>query len=280
MQIPLIENKKIFVLLSCNSNDYMKITLLYISGLILTSLLFSAQNNNAVMEINYETKLISDSLNREKVKVYSSTLLCNNTESIYCSAEAKAYYKGNSTQTISTNYGNIPKYPKAVESIYKANGVINAFLPVGKYIFSFDEPKLNWEVLHQTKHIKGFKCQLAKTITDTGDTFFAWFTNDITISDGPFRFKGLSGMVLEVFNKSKTIEIYATDIKKSDEIIEPLKYYNEVKAKNKQQFLEARKNFHENPSMYNGNLKVVDANGNDKTKMMTDRLKNVNTFLD
>ena len=89
------------------------------------------------------------------------------------------------------------------------------------------------------KHIKGFKCQLARTITDTGDTFFAWFTTEIAIPDGPFRFKGLSGLILEVFNKNKTIEIYATEIKRSDEIIEPLTYYNEVKAKSKKQFLEA-----------------------------------------
>lgn len=257
----------------------MKDKLIYVVFLTLNFVLFSAQSK-AVMEINYETKITSDSLNREKVKVYSSALLCNNTESIYCSAEAKAYYKGNSTQTISTNYGNIPKYPKAVESIYKNNDVVTASLPVGKYIFTFEEPKLKWEILSDTKDIKGFKCQLAKTATDTGDIFFAWFTKDIPIQDGPFRFKGLSGMILEIYNKNKTIEIYATDIKKSEDFIEPLKYYNEVKAKNKQQFLEARKNFHENPSMYNGNLKVVDANGNDKTKTMTDRIKRINTFLD
>jgi GLPGLI family protein len=249
-------------------------------GLFVSCFLVISAQNKAVMEINYETKVISDSLNREKVKVYSSVLLCNNTESIYCSAEAKAYYKGNSTPTINTNYGNIPKYPKAVESIYKAKGVIHAYLPVGKYIFSFEEPKLNWEILNEIKYIQGFKCQLAKTITDTGDLFFAWFTNDVAISDGPFRFKGLSGLILEVFNKNKTIEIYATEVNKSDEIIEPLQYYSEVKAKNKKQFLEARKNFHENPSIYNGNLKVVDSNGNDNTKIMTDRLKNTNTFLD
>ncbi len=148
----------------------MKYKLIYAVFLTLNFVLCSAQSR-AVMEINYETKMISDSLNREKVKVYSSALLCNNTESMYCSAEAKAYYKGNSTQTISTNYGNIPKYPRAVESIYKNNDVVTASLPVGKYIFTFEEPKLKWEILSDTKDIKGFKCQLAKTITDTGDVF-------------------------------------------------------------------------------------------------------------
>ena len=248
--------------------------------LIFNISLVLAQNNIAVMEINYETKLISDSLKKDKTKIYSSTLLCNNIQSIYCSKDAKAYYKGLSSETINTSYGSIPKYPKAVESIYKVDNVVTANLPVGKYIFSFEEPALKWDILSDTKEIKGFKCQLAKTITDTGVTFFAWFTKDITIPDGPFRFKGLSGLILEVYNKNKTIEIYATDIKKSNEIIEPLKYYSEVKAKDKLQFLEARKNFHENPSMYNGGLKIMDANGNDKTKGMTDRIKSINTFLD
>ncbi|KMQ67221.1 hypothetical protein ACM39_14965 [Chryseobacterium sp. FH2] len=249
-----------------------------IIGIFSISLL-SAQEK-AIMEINYETKMISDSLNRDKVNIFNTTLLFNNTHSIYCSKEAKAYYKGIPTQTITTSAGPIAKYPKTTESIYKNNEIITASLPVGKYAFTFEEPLLKWEILNETKEIKGYKCRLAKTITDTGQTFFAWFTSDISIPEGPFRFKGLSGVVLEVYNKNRTIEIYATDVKKSEDIIEPLKYYNEVKAKTKAQFLEARKNFQENPSMYNGNIKVVDANGNDRTKFMVDRIKSINTFLD
>jgi GLPGLI family protein len=247
--------------------------------IILFSVILSAQEK-AVMEINYETKMIPDSLNRDKVNIFSTTLLFNNTQSIYCSKEAKLYYKGTPTETITTSAGPIAKYPKTTESIYKNGDIITASLPVGKYAFTFEEPKLKWEILDERKDIKGYKCQLAKTQTDTGQTFFAWFTNDISIPEGPFRFKGLSGIVLEVYNKSKTIEIYATDIKKSEELIEPLKYYNEVKTKTKAQFLEARKNFHENPSMYNGNIKILDANGNDRTKFMIDRIKSINTFLD
>lgn len=252
-----------------------------LASLFIVNLSFlSAQNNKAIMEINYETKLVSDSLNKDKMTIFASTLLCNNVESIYFSREAKAFYNGTSKETISTTAGAIPKYPKSVGSVYKSKENLLVSLPVGKYIFTYEEPKLKWEILNDTKDIKGFKSRLAKTTTDTGNTFFAWFTNDVTIQDGPFRFKGLSGLILEVYNKNKTIEIYATDIKKSDEIIEPLNYGNDVKTKSKDQFLEARKNYTENPSMYNGNLRVVDANGNDKTKTMSDRLKKMNTFLD
>lgn len=250
------------------------------AGLFTCVVLIVPAQNKAVMEVNYETKMISDSLNRDKVSMYASILLCSNTESVYFSREAQAFYKGLSKATISTSAGAIPKYPKSVGSVYKTKENLSVSLPVGKYIFTYEEPQLKWEILNETKDIKGFKTRLAKTTTDTGDTYFAWFTNDIMIPDGPFRFKGLSGLVLEVYNKNKTIEIYATDIKKSDEIIEPLKYGDTVKTKSKQQFLEARKNYIENPSMYNGNLKLFDSNGNDRTKMMTERLKKVNVFLD
>lgn len=240
----------------------------------------SAQNKKEIIEINYETKIISDSLNKEKFNLFTSTLLCDNTKSIYFNKEAKAFYEGTSTQTVNTSIGAIPRYPKSVASVYKENDIIIASLPVGKYIFTFEEPKLKWEILKEIKEIKSYKVRLAKTITDTGDIFFAWFTNDIPISEGPFRFKGLSGLVLEVYNQNKTIEIYATDIKKSEDAIMPLNYGDDIKVKSKTQFLEARKNYSENPSMYNGNLKILDSNGNDKTKIMIDRLKRINVFLD
>ncbi|MCT2406492.1 GLPGLI family protein [Chryseobacterium antibioticum] len=240
----------------------------------------SVGGQTAVMEINYETKIIQDSVNKSQLAIYASTLLCNNLESSYYSREAKAFYNRNSKETIKTNYGGIPKYPKSVSSVYKSKDNLIVSMPVGRYIFTYEEPQLKWEILNEKKDIKGFKSRLAKTVTDTGETFFAWFTDDIAIPDGPFRFKGLSGLVLEVYNKNRTIEIYATDIKKSGEIIEPLNYTTNVKTKSKDQFLEARKNYQENPSIYNGNMRLFDEYGNEKTKMMTDRIKSLTTFLD
>lgn len=245
----------------------------------------STYGQTAVIEVNYETKIIQDSINKSQINIYSSTLLCNNLESSYYSREAKAFYNRNSnetktTGTINTNYGAIPKYPKSVSSVYKNRENLIVSMPVGRYIFTYEEPQLKWEILNDKKEIKGLKSRLAKTTTDTGDTFFAWFTDEIAIPDGPFRFKGLSGLVLEVYNKNRTIEIYATDIKKSEEIIEPLHYITNVKTKSKNQFLEARKTYQENPSIYNGNMRIFDENGNETTKKMTDRIKSHTTFLD
>lgn len=63
-------------------NCSMKKTLFGII-ICLYSINLSAQDNKAIMEINYETKIISDSLNRDKVNIYSTALVFNNTQSIY-----------------------------------------------------------------------------------------------------------------------------------------------------------------------------------------------------
>ncbi|WP_312305614.1 GLPGLI family protein [Chryseobacterium sp.] len=248
--------------------------------LLLYSLLFS-QNGKAVMQITYETRIISDTLNRQNVQQYEMILLCNATESVYFNREAKDFYtRSDKTAGIVTTAGIIPKYPKTEYSICKSDNTLTAFLPVGKYIFSFKEPDLKWEVLTDTKKVQNYHCRLAKTTSDTGDVFFAWYTEDIPIPEGPFRFKGLSGTVLEVYNKSRTIEISADSIQKNNETIAPLPYSSVVKAKTKKQYLEARKNYIDNPSMYNGNIKIFDAAGKEITHKIKDRLQKINVFLD
>ncbi|WP_241330769.1 GLPGLI family protein [Chryseobacterium arthrosphaerae] len=254
--------------------------LLVVGFLQLYALLFS-QNGKAVMQITYETRIISDSLNRQHAQQYEMVLLCNATESVYYSPEAKNYYtRSDKTAGVVTTAGVIPKYPKTEYSIYKSDHTLTAFLPVGKYIFRFQEPDLKWEILNDTKKVQNYHCRLAQTTTDTGDIFFAWYTEDIPIPEGPFRFKGLSGMVLEVYNKSRTIEISAASIQKNEETISPLPYTSVVKAKTKKQYLEARKNYIDNPSLYNGNIKIFDAAGKEITHKIKERLQKINVFLD
>lgn len=254
---------------------------------ILIGIVSLAQNTKASMQITYQMNLISDSLQREKVKTAEFILLCNTAQSVFYTKDAKDYYdndsgkKGSSTlNLINSSVGGIPRFPKHRESVHRNEGKTTVNTDVGKYIFAYEEPDLKWKIFSQKKDILGYTCRLASATTDTNDTFFAWFAEDISMPDGPFRFKGLSGLVLEVYNKNRTIEFLASEIKKSDEIMEPLAYLNPVKTKNKQQYLDARKNYLANPSAYNGNLRIFDASGKEMTYKMHERLKKINVFLD
>ncbi len=251
---------------------------------IFKALICLAQTSIADVEVIYNSKIVKDSLNKFSSFESEYILLYNNNESIYYSTNEKQYYdsllNGGSVATIQTSMGNIPKFPKSRGQVYKNNGVIYTTLPIGFYNYEFIEPTLIWEILPDRKKINDINCQLAKTVNENGETFFAWFAPDIISNEGPFRFKGLAGLILEVYNKNKTIEITAIEIKKSLKEMKKIPYFRLLKIEDKNKFLQTRKNFIENPSVYMGNMEVFDVNGNDITRKKMEKFKKENVFLD
>jgi GLPGLI family protein len=56
---------------------------------------------------------------------------------------------------------------------------------------------LDWEIQKEVKEIMGLNCIKAKT-SYGGRTYIAWFTTEIPISDGPYIFHGLPGLIIKV----------------------------------------------------------------------------------
>lgn len=65
-----------------------------------------------------------------------------------------------------------------------------------------------WELLNGTKEILGYKCYKAKTIF-RGRTYYAFYTSEIPIPYGPWKFRGLPGLILEVTDSENKIKISA-----------------------------------------------------------------------
>ncbi len=60
-----------------------------------------------------------------------------------------------------------------------------------------DEIPIHWEILPERKDISGYSCQ--KAITEfRGRRWEAWFTNQIPVSNGPWKFHGLPGIIMQV----------------------------------------------------------------------------------
>lgn len=55
----------------------------------------------------------------------------------------------------------------------------------------------DWTLHEETKVIKDYKVQKA-TMSYSGRDYVAWFTHEIPISDGPYKFNGLPGLILEI----------------------------------------------------------------------------------
>ncbi len=63
-------------------------------------------------------------------------------------------------------------------------------------------PKQDWQIKNETMTIVGYGCQKA-TCVFRGRNYTAWFTVDIPISQGPWKFSGLPGLILKVEDDAK-----------------------------------------------------------------------------
>lgn len=67
------------------------------------------------------------------------------------------------------------------------------------YSLKDDLKLMDWKMTDETSEILGYSCQAAKTHF-RGRDYVAYFTTEIPVSEGPFKFNGLPGMILKVSN--------------------------------------------------------------------------------
>lgn len=108
-----------------------------------------------------------------------------------------------------------------------------------KYI---EEPKFIWKISKESKEILGFKVYLATT-QYAGRSYKAYFTSEIPVQDGPYKFFGLPGLILEIYDEKKDHHFLVVGISKEkkitiDDRISTRKYIETSKSK----FTEMRKN--------------------------------------
>lgn len=74
------------------------------------------------------------------------------------------------------------------------------------------EQMTKWQIIGETDTIIGHVCQKA-LITYAGRNYRAWFTLDIPINDGPWKFWGLPGLILKVTDDQELFEWVGIGIK-------------------------------------------------------------------
>lgn len=62
-----------------------------------------------------------------------------------------------------------------------------------------DKPKLMWKIEKHTKEVSSLQVQKA-TAKFGGRNWTAWFTKEIPFQEGPYKFSGLPGMIVELYD--------------------------------------------------------------------------------
>lgn len=125
--------------------------------------------------------------------------------------------------------------------IYKTNKKLISLYDYTTYKYELKEElpdDLQWNLYSETKTILGYKCQLATT-SFAGRNYMAWYVLEIPISEGPYKFHGLPGLILEIYDSNNHYHFKAVGITKlHSKISIENQNYREINYKEYKRFLE------------------------------------------
>ncbi|MDR1369104.1 MAG: GLPGLI family protein, partial [Dysgonamonadaceae bacterium] len=95
-----------------------------------------------------------------------------------------------------------------------------------------------WEILSDTATILGYACQKAQCHY-RGRDWEAWFTTEIPISEGPWKFYGLPGLITKLNDRKKHYSFVLTGFQEVNETIET-KISKNIQKIDRKDFLRAK----------------------------------------
>lgn len=191
---------------------------LLINLFLIFGVLAIAQNKRFI----YEYKFISDSTNVDDVKTemmfldttkdgskYYSYTVFNSDSIMKVDLEKQLAATGSinvksDMQKGSVRYSVTKTYPD-----YKIN--LHCRLGMDAYNIS-DDRKINWKISSEKEKIGEWNAQKAEA-DFAGRHWIAWFSTEIPIQDGPYKFRGLPGLIVKVEDKTGSHKMELKGIK-------------------------------------------------------------------
>lgn len=123
------------------------------------------------------------------------------------SKEVKFYGKGLAiTDSLNKKFGMNSSYTDMTGQVVKRK--LNSFdnenfinIKNGYYSFKTTD-QIHWAISDETKKIENYTLQKANT-TFGGRNWIAWFCKDIPFNEGPFKLRGLPGLIFELSDTKK-----------------------------------------------------------------------------
>lgn len=104
-----------------------------------------------------------------------------------------------------------------------------------------DQPIFNWQMTQESSVILGFQCQKA-TCRFRGRNYEAWFTMQVPLNNGPWKFRDLPGLILKVSDEKGDFIFTAKQVSRLKEAMQIVKYdlggYDKVTRKEANAFVK------------------------------------------
>ena len=87
-------------------------------------------------------------------------------------------------------------------------------ISINDFFYDESDNLFKWTILSDKKNILGYSCQKAVTAF-AGRIWDVWFTRQIPISDGPYKFQGLPGLILKAEDTKNNFIFEITSLSKA-----------------------------------------------------------------
>ena len=185
----------------------MKMIFLLTIGVFFTNISV-AQNSTIKVEYDEIVSFIPQIVNNDKGVLYVSqnesyyNTTFDNTKSIEKIDNESIVVPALDTEYFSEIY--IDKKAKTLSENLFERIVIKKYYSVTEQV-----PNMKWKLINEKKKINNLLCKKAQ-MTFPGRTYVAWYTEEIPISSGPWKFNGLPGLILSIDDSE---EIYKWRVK-------------------------------------------------------------------
>lgn len=222
--------------------------------------------DNAIMECSYTYEYLKDTLAKDKVTEDDMLLLIGRNASSFVSkleivrdSVFKALSKSN--MDVNAKVATVSKYKSGTQSnIYTRSDELCEVAKVGVDNLSYVEkiPDFRWNIVQDSvKNILGYDCNMA-TCSFRGRDYVAWFAPEVPVNAGPWKFRGLPGLI---FNVADTQGYYSWKLNGIQESSKPIEFSSVKSVKTTlEKFIKTYKRYIEDPVGFlnaSGGVKVT-----------------------
>lgn len=132
--------------------------------------------------------------------------------------------------------------------------LVRSRFDMGKFEYEMGVPDFKWKIESDKKELLGYMVQKA-TLNYAGRIWTAWYAEEFPVSEGPYIFEGLPGLILEMYDADDNFHFTAIGIEnKKMSIYKSIE--KDIDKTNRAKYFETERKFHENPELYNSSYKA------------------------
>ncbi len=226
---------------------------LLVNFFLIVGIVTFAQNKRFI----YEYKFISDSTNVDDVKTemmfldttkdgskYYSYTVFNSDSIMKVDLEKQLAATGSINVKSDMRKGDVRYSVTKTYPDYKIN--LHRRLGMDAYNIS-DDRKINWKISSEKEKIGEWNAQKAEA-DFAGRHWIAWFSTEIPIQDGPYKFRGLPGLIVKIEDKTGSHKMELKGIKNITGNVDINVFEVKEIAVNSKQFQKVLKEYENDPT--------------------------------